>query len=73
VEDAVQHQRVDDAYVEYTGPDESLEAFAATRPNIVVCKSMSKVYALSGLRVAYLVGHPLARSVSCACGRRRGR
>jgi histidinol-phosphate/aromatic aminotransferase/cobyric acid decarboxylase-like protein len=45
---------VDETYVEYAGPGESLEAFAARSQNVVVCKSMSKVYALSGVRVAYL-------------------
>jgi histidinol-phosphate/aromatic aminotransferase/cobyric acid decarboxylase-like protein len=45
---------VDETYVEYAGPGESLEAFAARSRNVVVCKSMSKVYALSGVRVAYL-------------------
>src|SRR5262249_32873569 len=39
---------------EYAGCDESLETFAAQTENVVVCKSMSKVYALSGARVAYL-------------------
>ena len=45
---------VDEAYVDYLGPDESLETFAARSENVIVCKSMSKVYALSGMRVAYL-------------------
>jgi histidinol-phosphate/aromatic aminotransferase/cobyric acid decarboxylase-like protein/N-acyl-L-homoserine lactone synthetase len=45
---------IDEAYVEYTGHDQSLEAFACRSENVVVCKSMSKVYALSGARVAYL-------------------
>ncbi|PYI86976.1 MAG: aminotransferase [Verrucomicrobia bacterium] len=49
---------VDETYVEYAGPNESLEQFAATSGNVVVCKSMSKVYALSGVRVAYLCGPP---------------
>ena len=35
---------------------ESLEKFAAKSKNVVVCKSMSKVYALSGARAAYLCG-----------------
>jgi histidinol-phosphate/aromatic aminotransferase/cobyric acid decarboxylase-like protein len=35
---------------------ESLETFAAASENVFVCKSMSKVYALSGLRAAYLCG-----------------
>jgi histidinol-phosphate/aromatic aminotransferase/cobyric acid decarboxylase-like protein/GNAT superfamily N-acetyltransferase len=47
---------VDEAYIEYVGPDESLERFAAASEHTIVCKSMSKVYALSGMRVAYLCG-----------------
>jgi histidinol-phosphate/aromatic aminotransferase/cobyric acid decarboxylase-like protein len=45
---------IDETYVEYAGPDQSLERFAAASENVIVCKSMSKVYALSGARVAYL-------------------
>ncbi len=45
---------VDEAYVEYAGCDASLERWAARSNHAVVCKSMSKVYALSGARVAYL-------------------
>ena len=45
---------VDETYVEYAGVDQSLEQFAARSENVIVCKSMSKVYALSGARVAYL-------------------
>lgn len=46
---------VDEAYIGYAGMDQSLAAWAAARPNLVVCTSMSKMYALSGMRVAYLV------------------
>jgi histidinol-phosphate/aromatic aminotransferase/cobyric acid decarboxylase-like protein/GNAT superfamily N-acetyltransferase len=46
---------VDEAYIGYAGMDQSLAACAAARPNLVVCTSMSKMYALSGMRVAYLV------------------
>jgi histidinol-phosphate/aromatic aminotransferase/cobyric acid decarboxylase-like protein len=49
---------IDETYVEYAGPDQSLEQFAAQSENIVVCKSMSKVYALSGVRAAYLCAAP---------------
>jgi histidinol-phosphate/aromatic aminotransferase/cobyric acid decarboxylase-like protein/GNAT superfamily N-acetyltransferase len=49
---------IDETYVEYAGAHESLERFAVTRPNVVVCKSMSKVYALSGARCAYLCASP---------------
>ncbi|NHC45715.1 histidinol-phosphate aminotransferase family protein [Motilibacter sp. K478] len=47
---------VDETYVDFAGPDESLERYAAASRNVVVCKSMSKAYALSGARVAYLCG-----------------
>jgi histidinol-phosphate/aromatic aminotransferase/cobyric acid decarboxylase-like protein len=46
---------IDESYVEYAGADESLESLAAESDRLVICKSMSKVYALSGVRVAYLV------------------
>jgi histidinol-phosphate/aromatic aminotransferase/cobyric acid decarboxylase-like protein/GNAT superfamily N-acetyltransferase len=47
---------VDETYVDYVGAGASLERFAVQTRNIFVCKSMSKVYALSGCRVAYLCG-----------------
>jgi histidinol-phosphate/aromatic aminotransferase/cobyric acid decarboxylase-like protein len=47
---------LDETYVDYAGEGQSLEAFAAASANVVVCKSMSKAYALSGVRAAYLCG-----------------
>lgn len=47
---------IDETYLEYVGTEQSLERFAAASSNTVVCKSMSKVYALSGVRAAYLCG-----------------
>jgi histidinol-phosphate/aromatic aminotransferase/cobyric acid decarboxylase-like protein len=47
---------IDETYIDYVARDGSLERWAATTPNVVVCKSMSKAYALSGARVAYLCG-----------------
>ena len=47
---------IDETYVDYVGPSQSLEQFAAASTNVVICKSMSKVYALSGARCAYLCG-----------------
>lgn len=49
---------VDETYLEFAGEGLSLEAEAARRRNLVVVKSMSKVYALSGARVGYMVAHP---------------
>jgi len=45
---------IDETYVDYAGANQSLERFAAKSENVIVCKSMSKVYALSGARAAYL-------------------
>lgn len=49
---------IDEAYIDYADSTESLEAFAARSEHVVVCKSMSKTYALSGARVAYLCAGP---------------
>jgi histidinol-phosphate/aromatic aminotransferase/cobyric acid decarboxylase-like protein len=55
---------LDETYVEYAGGDESFERVAAASGNVIVCKSMSKVYALSGLRAAYLCAPaPLAQEL----------
>jgi len=54
---------VDETYIEYAGSGESLEQFAARSENVIVCKSMSKVYALSGARVAYLGAGPAHAAV----------
>jgi histidinol-phosphate/aromatic aminotransferase/cobyric acid decarboxylase-like protein/N-acyl-L-homoserine lactone synthetase len=49
---------VDETYIDYAGAGESLEVFAARSANVIVCKSMSKAFALSGARVAYLCASP---------------
>lgn len=58
IDNAPRHTRVwiDETYIDYVGSSQSLEQWAAASPNAVVCKSMSKVYALSGARCAYLCG-----------------
>ena len=48
---------VDEAYIDYAPAESSIEIFAADLPNLYVLKSLSKAYALSGVRVAYLVGY----------------
>jgi histidinol-phosphate/aromatic aminotransferase/cobyric acid decarboxylase-like protein len=50
------HFWIDETYIDYVGSDQSLERFAAKSANTIVCKSMSKVYALSGARCAYVCG-----------------
>ncbi|MGH7202809.1 MAG: pyridoxal phosphate-dependent aminotransferase [Planctomycetaceae bacterium] len=49
---------IDETYIDFAGAEQSLERFAARSENVVVCKSMSKAYALSGVRVAYLCAAP---------------
>lgn len=49
---------IDETYIDYVGEEQSLESFAADDDRVMVCKSMSKVYALSGVRAAYLCGSP---------------
>ena len=55
---------IDETYVDYVDPAQSLESYAAESRQVVVCKSMSKAYALSGTRVAYLA-EPRRFSPSC--------
>jgi histidinol-phosphate/aromatic aminotransferase/cobyric acid decarboxylase-like protein len=49
---------IDETYIEYVGRENSLETEACRRQGVLVLKSMSKTYALSGVRVGYLVGSP---------------
>ena len=46
---------VDEAYIDFVGTDQSVESHVPHCSNLVVIKSMSKVYALSGARVGYAV------------------
>ena len=46
---------VDETYIEYVEDAVSLESLTSQHEELIVCKSMSKCYALSGLRVAYAV------------------
>jgi len=49
---------VDETYTDFCGPAQTVESDAVASANVVVCKSMSKAYALSGARVAYLAAGP---------------
>lgn len=48
---------IDETYMEYIDKNYSLEKDVLSFENLVIIKSMSKVYALSGVRVAYLVAN----------------
>ncbi|GGW95994.1 hypothetical protein GCM10010297_17310 [Streptomyces malachitofuscus] len=49
---------IDEAYLGYVDLSESLAPLAAVDPRVVVCTSLSKMYALSGVRAAFLVADP---------------
>lgn len=49
---------IDEAYLGYVDLDQSLAELAATNDRVVVCTSLSKMFALSGMRAAYLVAEP---------------
>ncbi len=53
---------IDEAYVDYCPPGTSVEVDACTTKGLYVLKSLSKAYALSGIRAAYLVCEPSAAS-----------
>jgi histidinol-phosphate/aromatic aminotransferase/cobyric acid decarboxylase-like protein len=56
---------VDETYIDYIGRGESIETECRNHPNLIVLKSMSKVYALSGARVGYLVAAiPVVRELA---------
>ena len=49
---------VDEAYVEFASEDKSLVPLVADNPRLVVLRTLSKAFALAGLRVGYLVADP---------------
>lgn len=60
------HQRtlfiVDEAYINFINHDlmgiDSFLVFAQTQENILILRSLTKDYALAGLRLGYAIGHP---------------
>ena len=49
---------VDEAYVEFAGEEASLVSLVADNPRLMVLRTLSKAFALAGLRVGYLVADP---------------
>lgn len=49
---------VDEAYVEFAGPDSSAVPLLASMPNLVVLRTLSKAWGLAGLRLGYAVASP---------------
>jgi histidinol-phosphate aminotransferase len=46
---------VDEAYVDFAGGRDGL-ALAKERPNVLVCRTVSKSFSLAGLRIGYAIG-----------------
>ena len=46
---------VDETYVDYIGKGNSIEQLVEQYPNLLILKSVSKFYALSGMRIGYAV------------------
>lgn len=46
---------IDETYIDYLDTKESMETLVSAHDNLIIIKSMSKVYSLSGARVGYIV------------------
>ena len=51
---------IDEAYIEYTeeGEAASMIELVKTHPNLIVCRTFSKIYGLAGMRIGYIIAHP---------------
>lgn len=47
---------VDEAFMDWTDETESVVSFVNTYPNLFVLRSMTKMYALAGVRLGYVIG-----------------
>src|SRR5258705_6100462 len=51
---------IDEAYNEFmdNGNDQSMIGIIDKNPNVLVIKTFSKIHAMAGLRIGYIIGHP---------------
>jgi histidinol-phosphate aminotransferase len=51
---------VDEAYIEYMAPGDAPDTLSwlGACPNLIVCRTFSKIFGLAGMRVGYAVSHP---------------
>ena len=57
---------VDEAFIDYA-PEESLSRWAAISPGLIVLRSLTKFFAMPGLRVAYAISCPEMRASMESC------
>ena len=57
---------LDEAYVEFAGAQASLVSWVATNPRLMVLRTLSKAFALAGLRCGYLIADPQVIDVLAA-------
>ncbi len=50
---------VDEAYIEFSeaGPEGSMVSLVSELPNLIICRTFSKVYGLAGLRIGYAISN----------------
>ncbi|MCK4923821.1 MAG: histidinol-phosphate aminotransferase family protein [Spirochaetes bacterium] len=48
----------DEAYIEYSGLENSKVPIIKKNPNMIISRTLSKAYGLAGMRFGYLLGHP---------------
>jgi histidinol-phosphate aminotransferase len=51
---------IDEAYIDFLNPPDnvSMIGLVATNPNIVVVRTFSKIHAMAGMRIGFVVAHP---------------
>ncbi|HJR44063.1 MAG TPA: histidinol-phosphate transaminase [Actinomycetota bacterium] len=49
---------VDEAYIEFARPEDSVRSLLAAHENLVVVKTFSKAWRLAGVRIGYMLAHP---------------
>jgi histidinol-phosphate aminotransferase len=56
---------LDEAYIEYVEPEERVDAIALVKqhPNLLVLRTLSKIYGLAGLRIGYAISDPSVTEV----------